>query len=164
MEEINEDRDEHGKKPFNEPKSLEEKEISESKTDPEGGVFHKGEHKKCFAYTAQTGCDKNRYVIDATVNPGNVHDSVVFDGLYDTLTDKNPEIKAIVSDVGYKTLWISKGILDDCKIPVLPYKRPMGKKDFFPPYEYVYDKYFDCVICPENQVLSYATTNRDGYK
>jgi len=31
-------------------------------------------------------------------------------------------------------------------------------------YEYVYDKFFDCVICPENQILSYATTNREGYK
>ena len=40
----------------------------------------------------------------------------------------------------------------------------MSKKDFFKPYEYVYDKYYDCVICPENQVLSYATTNREGYK
>ena len=40
----------------------------------------------------------------------------------------------------------------------------MGKKDFFKPYEYVYDKYYDCVICPENQVLDYATTNREGYK
>lgn len=40
----------------------------------------------------------------------------------------------------------------------------MNKKDFFKPYEYVYDKYYDCVICPENQVLSYATTNRDGYR
>ena len=40
----------------------------------------------------------------------------------------------------------------------------MSKKDFFKPYEYVYDKYYDCVICPENQVLNYATTNREGYK
>lgn len=38
----------------------------------------------------------------------------------------------------------------------------MGKKDFFPPYEYIYDEYFDCVICPENHVLSYAATNREG--
>lgn len=40
----------------------------------------------------------------------------------------------------------------------------MSKKGFFPPYEYVYDEYFNCVICPENQVLSYATTNREGYR
>lgn len=45
MEEINEERDDHGKKPFDESKPPEEKEISESTTDPESGVFHKGEHK-----------------------------------------------------------------------------------------------------------------------
>lgn len=162
MEEINEDRDKHDKKPFDGPKPPEDKEITESTTDPESGVFHKGEHKKCFAYTAQTGCDKNGYVMDVTVNPGNVHDSVAFDGLYDRLVEKNPEIETIVADAGYKTPWISKRILDDGRIPVLPYKRPMGKREFYPPYEYIYDKYFDCVLCPQNQILDYSTTNRDG--
>ncbi len=46
MEEINEDREEHGKKPFDEPKPPEKKTVNESTTDPESGVFHKGEHKK----------------------------------------------------------------------------------------------------------------------
>lgn len=164
MEEINNDREKHDKKPFDETKPPKDKEISQSTTDPESGVFHKGEHKKCFAYTAQTGCDKNGYVMEVTVNPGNVHDSVAFDGLYDRLAKKNPEIKRVIADAGYKTPWISKRILDDGRIPVLPYKRPMSKKDFFKPYEYVYDKYYDCVICPENQVLSYVTTNREGYR
>lgn len=164
MEEINEDRNEHDKKPFDDTKPPKDKNISESTTDPESGVFHKGEHKKCFAYTAQTGCDKNGYVLDVTLNPGNVHDSVAFDSLYNRLTEKNPEIKTIVADAGYKTPWISKRVLDDGRIPVLPYKRPMSKKDFFKPYDYVYDKYYDCVICPENKVLSYATTNREGYR
>ena len=164
MAEINQDREDHDKKPFDGPKPPEDKEITTSTTDPESGVFHKGEHKKCFAYTAQTGCDKNGYVMDVTVNPGNVHDSVAFDGLYDRLTEKNPEIENIVADAGYKTPWISKRVLDDGRIPVLPYKRPMGKKGNYPPYEYVYDEYFDCVVCPENQVLSYATTNREGYR
>lgn len=40
----------------------------------------------------------------------------------------------------------------------------MSKKGFFKPYDYVLDEQFDCVICPENQILNYATTNRDGYK
>ena len=40
----------------------------------------------------------------------------------------------------------------------------MSKKGFFSPYKYVYDEYFNCVICPENQVLSYVTTNRAGYR
>ena len=59
-----------------------------------------------------------------------MHDSVAFDGLYDRLAEKNPEIKAVVADAGYKTPWISKRILDDGRIPVLPYKRPMSKKGF----------------------------------
>lgn len=55
-------------------------------------------------------------------------------------------------------------MLDDGRIPVLPYKRPMGKAGFFRPYEYVYDEYYDCVLCPENQILQYSTTNREGYR
>ena len=51
MNEINEERESNGKKPFDGPKPLEEKEETVSTTDPECGVFHKGEHKKCMAYT-----------------------------------------------------------------------------------------------------------------
>ena len=34
---------------------------------------------------------------------------------------------------------VTKRVLDDGRIPVLPYKRPMGKKGNYPPYEYIYD-------------------------
>ncbi|MFB4261993.1 transposase, partial [Shouchella clausii] len=30
--------------------------------------------------------------------------------------------------------------------------------------EFVYDEYYDCFLCPQNQVLSYRTTNREGYR
>ncbi|USF28494.1 hypothetical protein N510_003456 [Firmicutes bacterium ASF500] len=33
-----------------------------------------------------------------------------------------------------------------------------------PWWSYVYDEYYDCVICPEYRILSYRTTNRDGYR
>jgi hypothetical protein len=29
---------------------------------------------------------------------------------------------------------------------------------------YIYDEYYDCYLCPNNEVLSYSTTNRDGYR
>ena len=165
MKEINEDREKHDKKPFdNDKKPPEEKIINESTTDPESGVFHKGEHKKCLAYTVQTACDKRGYIMDVTVNPGNVHDSVAFDELYDRATKRYPEINAVVMDSGYRTPWICKKVIDDNRIPVLPYKRPMNKNGFFPPYDYVYDFYYDCVICPNNKILNYATTNREGYR
>ena len=38
----------------------------------------------------------------------------------------------------------------------------MTKKGDLPWYEYVYDEYYDCVLCPQDKVLSYATTNREG--
>lgn len=165
MEEINEDRENHGKKPLDiNKKDDEEKTVIESKSDPDCGVFHKGEHKKQFAYEAHTACDKRGYIMGCVVTPGNVHDSVAFDPLYDTITEKFPEIKKVVADVAYKTPWICKKIVDDERIPILPYKRPMGNKDFFRPYEYVYDEYYDCVICPNNEVLKYSTTNREGYR
>ena len=162
--EINEDRDDHDKKPLKEEEKEETVEKTVSTTDPESGLFHKGEHQKCFAYEAQTACDKNNFVLDVTVVPGNVHDSVSFDGLYDKVTERFPEIKVVTADAGYKTPWICKKIIDDGRIPSMPYKRPQTKKGFFKKYEYVYDEYYDCYLCPNDKVLKYTTTNREGYR
>ena len=73
-------------------------------------------------------------------------------------------MKYCVADAGYKTPAIAKMLLDDGVTPVFPYKRPMTKDGFFPKYEYVYDEYNDCYICPNNKELPYSTTNRDGYR
>ncbi len=88
----------------------------------------------------------------------------MLDGLYDRLVEKHGEIKTVVADAGYKTSWICKKVIDNGRIPVLPYKRPMGNKGLFKQYEYVYDIYYDCVLYPENKVLEYSTTNRGGYR
>ena len=46
----------------------------------------------------------------------------------------------------------------------MPYKRPMIKSNFLKKYEYVYEKFYDCYICHNNQILQYKTTNIKGYK
>jgi transposase len=167
-EEINKDRTEHNKKPIkdkdDDDKDPPTKNIKKSTTDPECGLFHKGEHKVEFAYTAHTACDKHNFVLGVDVSPGNVHDSVMFDGLYKNVITKFPEIEMVGIDIGYKTPWIMKQIFDSNRLPSTPYKRPMTKKGFFKKYEYVYDEYYDCVICPNNQILKYKTTNKDGYR
>ena len=181
--EINSDREIHGKKPlkekddddhkpsagggdkfedFTDDVPLDGKTIKCSTTDPESGWFRKGEHKNVFAYGIETACDKNGWIVDFTVNPGNEHDSRTFKGLYDKL--KRIGMEYCVVDAGYKTPAIAKLLLDNEVKPVFPYKRPMTKDGFFKKYEYVYDEYNDCYICPNNQVLSYSTTNRDGYR
>lgn len=164
FDEINEDRESHGKKPFEKKEEVETKEITESITDPESGLYVKGEHKRQFAYEAHTACDKHGFVLETEVTPGNVHDSVAFDKVYDKLVEDFPEVETIVADSAYKTPHIAKKIFDDGRVLSTAYKRPMSKQGFFKPYEYVYDKYFDCYICPNNAPLKYSTTNRDGYR
>lgn len=172
--EINEDRDSHGKKPLKEkgnddndpPPSAggtkEEKTVKGSTTDPESGWFRKGEHKHVFAYAVETACDKNGWILGYTVSPRNLHDSRTFKGLYEKIKDMGME--TLVADAGYKTPAIAKLLMDDGIQPLFSYKRPMTKKGFFRKHEYVYDEYYDCYICPNNQVLKYSTTNRDGYR
>lgn len=164
LEEINEDRENHDKKPF-EPKDKGSKKIAGSKTDPDSGVFHKGEHRRCLAYEAHTACDANGYILGVNVTSGNVHDSVAFDSLFDELYERFPQIEVLAADSAYKTTWIAKKLIDMWIIPSMPYTRPMGNKTKgFRKYDYVYDEYYNCVICPENQVLKYTTTTRDGYR
>lgn len=171
IEEINQDREEHNKKPIknnddddNDNPGTPTKTIKQSTSDPESGLFHKGEHKVVFAYTAHTVCDKNNFILGCDVSAGNVHDSVMFDPIYKNVIEKFPEIEAVAVDSGYKSPWIMKQIFDSGRIAATPYKRPMTKEGFFKKYEYVYDEYYDCVICPNNQVLNYSTTNKDGYR
>lgn len=142
----------------------ETKTVVVSTTDPECGLFHKGEHEKQFAYSVHTACDSHGFILGLDVSPGNVHDSAFFFKLYEQITRKFPQSRYIVADAGYKTPAICKKVFEDGRIAVLPYKRPMSKKGFFKPYEYVYDEYFHCVLCPNEQVLSYQTTTREGYR
>jgi transposase len=161
--EIEEDRERHGKKPLKDDGNGKgARETTLSTTDPDCGLFRKGEHKVEFAYTAHAACDENNFVLAMEVTPGNTSDSTVFDGVYDQVADKFQEIEAVAVDAGYKTPWICKKVLDSGRKIAVPYKRPMGKESFMRPYEYVYDEYYDCVICPNNKILKYVTTNREG--
>lgn len=195
QKEINEDREEHDKKPFdfddddndntpdspddngiddtsedsNEESNLDsneirndEKEVKVSTTDPESGWFHKGEHKEVFAYSVEAACDKNGWVLGYTIHPGNDSDSKTFPAIYEKLKRFKPSM--IVADAGYKTPAIAKLLMDDGITPLFPYTRPKTKDGFFKKHEYVYDEYYDCYICPNNQSIKYTTTNRDGYR
>ncbi len=184
MKEIDEDREEHGKKPFddgnddnNKPSKPNKntskkklarrkkmKTVTKSTTDPDSGMFVKGDHKRQFAYEAHTACDEHGYVLETVVTPGNVHDSVAFDDVYDKVTERFPEIEAVVADSAYKTPHICKKVFDDGRTLSTAYKRPQTMEGGHEWWKYVYDEYYDCIICPEYQALNYSTTNRDGYR
>ena len=132
-----------------------------STTDPDSGMFVKGEHERRFAYEAHTACDSKGFVLAVDVTAGNVHDSAAWDKVYDEVTRKYT-VEFVTMDAGYKTPWIVKKTIDDGKIPVLPYTRYTGRKDRFKPWEYTYDAATDTYICPSGGILRHTMTNRDG--
>jgi transposase/transcription elongation factor Elf1 len=167
-EEINAERKAHDKKPLkdkdDDDKNPPTQEVTVSTTDPDSGVFRKGEHETQFAYEAHTASDEHGFILGYEVTPGNVHDSKAFDKVYDKVTDRFKEIQTVTMDSAYRTPWICKRVFGDDRNASLPYKSPMTKDGYFRKYEYVYDEYYDCMICPHNQILKYSTTNREGYR
>ena len=139
-----------------------EKHRKVSKSDPESGWFRKGEHKHVFAYGVQTACDPRGTVLGFSVNPGNENDGRTFKSLMDKL--EWLPIGLLVADTAYKTPAIAKYLHDKGISLLSTYSRPKTKDGFFKKSDYVYDEYNDCYICPENQILSYRTTNRKGYR
>lgn len=133
-----------------------------STTDPDCGMFVKGEHERQFAYEAHTACDSKGFVLGVNVTAGNVHDSVAWDALYDDVTKRVSDANFIVMDSAYKTPWIAKRILEDHRIPIVPYTRYKGSKDGFRPWDYEYDPATDCYTCPMGATLRHTTTDRHG--
>ena len=170
--EVNAEREQLGKKPIEEdydedddkpqsPGSGGTTEKTVSTTDPDSGMFVKGEHERQFAYEAHTACDGRGFVLEVEVTAGNVHDSVAWDKLYDEVTHKH-KIQFVTMDAGYKTPWIAKKTIDDGKVPILPYTRYTGKQDRYKPWEYSYDPANDTYTCPRGGILRHTTTDREG--
>jgi transposase len=166
QEEINQDREDHGKKPFPPDKFDKEeyKEIKESTTDPESGYYVKDERTKQFAYSFHAAADRNGFVLGAIVTPGNTHDSHILEPLVEQVIEKVSKPKAVAADAAYKTPAITSYLLKNDITPALPYTRPRTKEGFFRKHEYVYDEHFDCYICPTGEILKYTTTTKDGYR
>lgn len=103
--------------------------MMKSVSDPYSGLFVKGDCKRQFAYEAHTACDKHGFVLETVVTPGNVHDRVLFDEVYDRGTEAFPETDTIVADSAYKTPHICKKIFDEGCVLSTAYKRTETMKD-----------------------------------
>ena len=90
---IEDEDDEDDSQPPTETKTV-------SKTDPDSGMFVKGEHERQFAYEAHTACDRHGVVLDVAVTAGNIHDSVAWDKVYDSVTRRFDEIEFVTMDAG----------------------------------------------------------------
>ena len=169
-QEVNAERAAMGKKAIedekndddDDPKGRGTAEKTVSTTDPDSGMFIKGEHERQFAYEAHTACDRKGFIVGVEVTAGNIHDSVAWDSLYSQITAKLPEIEFITMDAGYKTPWIAKRTLDDGRLPILPYTNHHFKDGQYKPWEYEYCPLSDTFTCKHGGILRHTTTDKTG--
>lgn len=163
---INEDRVENYKKPFPPAKPKDEtKRKKESKTDPDSGWLNKGEKEHNFSYNTHAACDRHGFILGQVLKPSNMHDTQVFKEIFNEVNNRYKGfIEATGLDAGYKTGPIIKAIADEKILPLMPYKRTRANKGDFGNHKFLYDQETDSYTCPNYEILTYKTTNRQGYK
>ncbi|TPJ35474.1 IS1182 family transposase [Mesorhizobium sp. B2-8-3] len=158
----------HGQKPLKQKQRKPPvKETKVSRADPEAGyMVREGKPKGFFYLDHRTVDGRCGIITDTFATPANVHDSIVYLGRLDRQVERfGFNVAAAGLDAGYATPGIAKG-LEDRKIRgVVGYRNPtppkpgkMRKSDF------VYEPDLKGYRCPQGQLLTYATTDRSGYR
>jgi transposase len=159
--ELNEIRVQEGKKEID---FIGTKQIAVSKTDPECGMFHKGEKEKQFAYSVQTACDENGWILGCETNAGNINDNNGGAQFVLPYLDNHEKVDYVVLDAGYTGSVLMDGILKKGRIPVVPYTRPKGSNtNEFYKKDYKYDSSNNEYTCPFGKKLKYKGVNTQGY-
>lgn len=146
----------------------ETKRIKQSRVDPQSGHFHKGEHEKQFAYSAQTTCDQHGFILGVHVDAGNHHDSKTFYPAFSKIHDVFGQmIRSVGVDAGYKNPAIARELIERNITPLMPYTRPKGRKDTTElavgKQAFVYDKSADVYHCPHGAILTpRSVSKKDG--
>lgn len=162
------DRQAHGQKPLKEKeRAPREKETKVSRTDPDAGYMVRDGKPKGFFYLDHRTVDGRLAIItDIHVTPANVHDSIVYlDRLDRQRTRFGLDVRAVGLDAGYATTGIAQGLETRHILGVTGYRNPTPPRDgMMRKSQYVFEPDNDGYRCPEGQLLSYATTDRNGYK
>lgn len=164
---VTEDRAAHGKAPLKPSEAeSESKQIKVSRTDPDSGYMVRDGKPKGFFYLDHRTVDGRHAIItDTHVTPANVHDSVPYLGRLDRQRERfNFNIRAVGVDAGYAAAAITQGLEERNIYGVIGYRTPTHREGYFYKREYRYDQKLDVYICPNGQLLTYRTTNREGYR
>jgi transposase len=164
---IDEDRLEHGKSPLKpEKREPVAKETKISTTDPESGYMVRDGKPKGFFYLDHRTVDGLHNIItDSFVTSAALHDSIPYLSRLDRQIERfDFETREVGLDAGYHTPAICKGLEERNIYGVIGYHRPTHRKGYFRKRDYRYDKKQDHYLCPAGEVLSYSTTNRNGYR
>jgi hypothetical protein len=125
-----------------------------------------GKPKGFFYLDHRTVDGRHAIITDTHVTPANVHDSIVYLERLDRQRQRFEfNVGAVGLDAGYATSGIAKGLEDRHILGVTGYRRPTPPRDgMVAKSKFVYEPDSDGYRCPEGQLLTYATTDRNGYK
>jgi transposase len=166
-EDVARDREAHGKKPLKEKEvKPETKETRVSTTDPDSGyMVREGKPEGFFYLDHRTVDSRHSIITDTFVTPGNVHDSLPYLSRLDRQRERfGFEVAAVGLDAGYFTAGICKGLEDRSIYGALAYRRPNHIKGYLRKSDYPYDPATDTYGCPQGCILTYRTTDRNGYR
>jgi transposase len=164
---IDEDRIEHGKKPLKKTeKTIENKTIKVSTTDPDSGYMMRDGKPEGFFYLDHRTVDsKHNIITDVHVTPGNINDVDPYLPRLDAQIAKfGFNVKYVGLDAGYFTNVICKGIADRNLTSAIATRLGPHVKGKYTKNRFVYVKEWDVYACPYNCFLRYKTTTRQGYK
>ena len=165
---IDNDREELGKKPFdrNDEDDPPTGSIQQSTTDPDSGQLHKEGKPDGFHYSEHRTVDsKKNIIVNVHITPANVNDvepmSEILNGIEKRLGHL-PKYMGV--DAGYHNARICFQLCQRKIQPVVGYRRHTHKGEHLGKYRFRYDPEKNVFICPENHELSWRTTNREGYR
>ena len=165
---IDEDRAAHGKASLKpKERTPAEKETKVSRTDPDSGyMVREGKPKGFFYLDHRTVDGRHAIITDTFATPASIHDSVVYLGRLDRQRQRfDFDVQAVGLDAGYATAGIAKGLTDRDILGVTGYRNPTPPKSgMMRKSKYVYERQADGYRCPNGQLLTYATTDRNGYR
>ena len=164
---VTEDRAAHGKAPLKDkPAEPARRTIKVSRTDKESGYMVRDGKPKGFFYLDHRSVDGLHAIItDTYATPATVHDAVPYLGRLDRQRERfGFEIRAAGVDAGYATAAVARGLEERNIHGVIGYRTPTHRDGYFYKREYSYNQELDVYICPNGQLLTYRTTNREGYR
>lgn len=166
-EAIAQDRKAHGKQPL--PRRVQEaegREVKVSTTDPDSGYMVRDGKPEGFFYLDHRTVDgKYNLITDTHVTPATVHDSLPYLGRLDRQRERfGFEVEAVGLDAGYMAAPLCKGLEEREIYGVIGYRRPTHREGYLRKREFRYDVERDGYRCPNGQLLTYRTTNREGYR
>ena len=164
---IEQDRAAEGKRGLGRAESAPKtKEIKVSRTDRESGyMVREGKPKGFFYLDHRTVDAKHAIITDTHATAATVHDSVPYLGRLDRQRERfGFEVRAVGLDAGYATTAIAKGLEERGIYGVTGYRRPNHGEGLFAKRKFGYDAERDVYVCPNQKLLNYRTTNREGYR